>query len=820
MAGGHTLLFTLLGRERVSPAFNKAASASDRLHDRLTSLGSGMVKLGKFSAVATAGTGAVAGGLGAVAVAGAGAVTMGAAAAQGFAVLSAVTSGVGEAMSAVASGDAAKMQEALKGLSPEARKFVMASQPISKELGTIRRAMQDAAFPGFTSAMQRLATNYMPLVRKTGVQTAGMFGQLADQASRAMSTPAFKADMGKIAATNTRLLGLMGRSLGNLGQFFRHLLVLGGPVAEWMGQKMVSATAGMAQGLENLRANLPAIRSGLAGLAAQAGPVFTRVGQVATQSFMHLRTVVSQVFTSLRTQMAGINFSGAFTSIRIAVMQAVPAFFAFQSTLRQAFTSIIVQVIPALARLGVFIATTVLPVVSQFAAFIGGQVVPTLARFAGFIVGTVVPAVLRIVIAVGQRLAPIITAAAQVIRAHIIPALSSLWAKINGQVIPVVQRFISVALRVVGPVVTFAAAVLGRLIPPLLRLAGPVLGGVIRAIGTVIGWVFRVIGVVVNFGSATARTAGAVGGAISRIVGFFARLVSGAVSGINSLISTVSSIPGRILGALGNLGGLLFNAGQQIIQGLINGIGSKAGALASKVSSVVGTVAKYLPGSPVKKGPLRILNNGYTGGQIVKMLAKGITLRSGKLDTAVKGLAKRITSRLGALRGVVAARQGQARDLAGQISSGILGSSTIPGATTAAQVRNNLGRQLQRTKAFRGDLANLQARGLNRGLLRQLAEGGLDEGAATAAGLRRANTTDLRRINLLQTELQKQAGALGRQTANALFGPGIRQAQQQVAQFAITVNVPPTANEAEVGARVVAAIKAYEKRSGRRWRTA
>lgn len=47
-------------------------------------------------------------------------------------------------------------------------------------------------------------------------------------------------------------------------------------------------------------------------------------------------------------------------------------------------------------------------------------------------------------------------------------------------------------------------------------------------------------------------------------------------SGWNSMISTVTSIPGRITGALGNLGGLLYQKGRDVVQGFLNGIGSLA----------------------------------------------------------------------------------------------------------------------------------------------------------------------------------------------------------------------------------------------------
>lgn len=73
---------------------------------------------------------------------------------------------------------------------------------------------------------------------------------------------------------------------------------------------------------------------------------------------------------------------------------------------------------------------------------------------------------------------------------------------------------------------------------------------------------------------------------------------------LNAIVSLVRSLPGRVSGALGNLGGLLFGKGQALIRGFINGIASMIGAVRAKAQSVVSAVTRFLPGSPAKEGPL------------------------------------------------------------------------------------------------------------------------------------------------------------------------------------------------------------------------
>lgn len=58
------------------------------------------------------------------------------------------------------------------------------------------------------------------------------------------------------------------------------------------------------------------------------------------------------------------------------------------------------------------------------------------------------------------------------------------------------------------------------------------------------------------------------------------------LSATQNIISTVASLPGRILSAIGNLGGLLWGAGQDLVWGFIRGIGSMIGNLANTAANM------------------------------------------------------------------------------------------------------------------------------------------------------------------------------------------------------------------------------------------
>ncbi|MET7398956.1 hypothetical protein ABZS66_36310 [Dactylosporangium sp. NPDC005572] len=94
----------------------------------------------------------------------------------------------------------------------------------------------------------------------------------------------------------------------------------------------------------------------------------------------------------------------------------------------------------------------------------------------------------------------------------------------------------------------------------------------------------------------------------------------------------LASLPITIGQAIANAATRAYEGGQAIISSLINGLTSRLQALRNIAEEIGQTIADFLPGSPVKKGPLRVLNNHYAGGQIVKMLSDGMAYRMKLLD--------------------------------------------------------------------------------------------------------------------------------------------------------------------------------------------
>lgn len=116
--------------------------------------------------------------------------------------------------------------------------------------------------------------------------------------------------------------------------------------------------------------------------------------------------------------------------------------------------------------------------------------------------------------------------------------------------------------------------------------------------------------------------------------------LGGLVSKVGSVLGAVGALPGRIVGSLGNTWGMLYGAGQNIIQGLVNGIWSVFWRVQDAIWSITDWIASHLPFSPVRMGPLVGIDK--SGLKLMQMIATGIDqgapLVQGATDRALGGM--------------------------------------------------------------------------------------------------------------------------------------------------------------------------------------
>ncbi|MGO1957216.1 phage tail tape measure protein [Microbacterium sp.] len=111
-------------------------------------------------------------------------------------------------------------------------------------------------------------------------------------------------------------------------------------------------------------------------------------------------------------------------------------------------------------------------------------------------------------------------------------------------------------------------------------------------------------------------------------------------NGIDTVISFVTELPGKVLSALGDLGSLLLDSGAALMDGFTQGIRNGIGAAMDAASGAVDAVRDFFPFSPAKRGPFS--GSGYTdnsGKALVADFAKAMTSELSTVDRAANKVA-------------------------------------------------------------------------------------------------------------------------------------------------------------------------------------
>ncbi|MEV1079867.1 phage tail tape measure protein [Streptomyces sp. NPDC050211] len=290
------------------------------------------------------------------------------------------------------------------------------------------------------------------------------------------------------------------------------------------------------------------------------------------------------------------------------------------------------------------------------------------------------------------------------------------------------------------------------------------------------------------------------------------RFKDGAAQKGNEFIAWVRGLPGRIASNLGGLGSLLTPHGRQVVEGLWAGIQSMGGWITSKLTSwaksaIPGPIAKALGiASPSKvtkaqgKWIARGLVEGLTGSRAqvraasLKLVAivrdslsgkkpsnalKRINEDAGSLDF-LAGWDAKIAKRLEGARKKLDDLRTSRDQLAASVRDSIVGSANITqgvGPMNAEGILARLQRDRKAAELFAKNLAKLRKQGVRADLIKQIAEAGVDGGAATAAALASATPEQVKQINAQQKSLVQAAGRAGAVAGDAMYGAGIRAAQ-------------------------------------------
>jgi hypothetical protein len=105
------------------------------------------------------------------------------------------------------------------------------------------------------------------------------------------------------------------------------------------------------------------------------------------------------------------------------------------------------------------------------------------------------------------------------------------------------------------------------------------------------------------------------------------------------------------------------------------------------------------------------------------------------------------------------------------ITKGASGDKTV----TVSSIMSGLTQSRDKATAFASALKDLQKRGVDKSLIQQIAEAGIDGGGLETAGaLLGASSSEITTMNQLQGQIGKAAGSAGKTSADAVYGSAIK----------------------------------------------
>lgn len=533
--------------------------------------------------------------------------------------------GFGEAISAGFSGDVDKFNEALKGLAPNARKVAKEIVGLKPLLSQLKNSVQEAFFGPLVGQLTKLGNTLLPNLWWGMSHVAGALGQIAAGFTNLLSSKPAITAINNVFMTTERILNTMGPALVNTFGAFLNLINAGLP---WV-EKFSAVLAG---GLQNVAGwiNKTVAPGGkftgwmerawhigqllwdvIKGAGQYLFTLLNAFGDEGTDTLNGISKALKQMNDYLKTSQGQetlhnlgvlVHWAGnAFVFLLehfTTAWKGLNAFFNFIRGIGPFFSNLWDSIVSGAKAVGnwfVWLGETVWgALVTAYNAVVG---------FGKAVWGALVIAY-NAVVGAGKAVIDWFTSLPRIIGNFI--------ASIPGIIAREFQRMIDTVLFGVG----FLAGIIWKFFTD--QLPRWIAQGFLWAVGTttaavnsIVGWLValpgRVLGALVAFGgmlvqwftsawewakNATVsaiwainswinalpgRISGALSALLGAIGGWFFRAWAWAkeamVSGISTVNSWINRVPGIIKGALSGAGSWLYNAGKDIISGLVNGIG-------------------------------------------------------------------------------------------------------------------------------------------------------------------------------------------------------------------------------------------------------
>lgn len=361
---------------------------------------------------------------------------------------------------------------------------------------------------------------------------------------------------------------------------------LAGPVLELLIGGLARVTEAIAPMASSIG---PVLQSVFGRIGTTIGPIFAQIGQSFAPVIATLGPAFQQlapIFGSLLPPL--LQLWQAFSPLNLvltAITPILPALVGLLGQLGATFTSVLGQALAAVMPPLVSIAEMLSGVLSEAIVALMPTItalVPVIMQIIEVIAGTFGAAL--------AGLTPILTTVASLF-SSLLPTLMPLITAVLGLVEPIGQLLLALS-PLVGSALPPLVALLGAVLPPILALIQPIIGLLVPALtlvtnvlSTVIGWVAKAIDWVMKFVTGNQQAGAQFQAVWSNIMSFFqgvgrfiGNIWNGLITGVSAFVGNVirffQDIPKKVGEVFAGAGRWLYDAGRNIIDGLINGAGS------------------------------------------------------------------------------------------------------------------------------------------------------------------------------------------------------------------------------------------------------
>ena len=587
---GELVGYLRIDRSRWDAGIRAAREQLDRLGggiERVNTIArvGGMALLAQQAAGLAAAAGAAAGALGAVPAA---AAVYGAAAAT----VRVATAGMDEAMKAVAEGDAEKLRQALEELSPQARAFVQSWAGLAGQFRPIQQAVQDKLFVRLGQDLDGLSRSTLPAAGRAMGAVAAELNGLAREGVQAASSPLFAGQVEQAGRGAAAVLGEFRGAVAGIPGALLAVVNVGMPFVQQLAQMTAhvirSATAFLSSeaGAEQMRAT---IQRGIDTIAQmvrigdQVGQILSGVWRAAgveagglLDSIERVSTRIAEWVNSTAGQTALHDWFDRLRQVGQHVADVLPLVVAAAGALLDVINGLPAPV-KDLATQALAWSIVLGPIAGRLTGIVTAglglvRIVPTIASFTASVTAASARTVTSLAtmaaqfVAQGARMAmSAATTAARVVAG---------WVLMGAQALAQAARMAAAWVVAMGPVGWVIAAVAG-LVAVIIANWETVAAWTQQIWDTVWGWVRDVWQKITGWiGDRVADVLGIIDWLREipgRIGGFFSRAKDAAIEKLTQLLDWLRGLPGRVWDAITGIGEWLYNAGRDLIQGLING---------------------------------------------------------------------------------------------------------------------------------------------------------------------------------------------------------------------------------------------------------